>query len=85
MKLVIFGPSVSSAWGNGHATLWRGSLRALASGGHRVVFFERDTPFHAAHRDRARGAGYEIVAAAELVLLLESAPIPLPRSDASAA
>jgi hypothetical protein len=23
MKLVIFGLTVSSSWGNGHATLWR--------------------------------------------------------------
>jgi len=27
MKLVIFGLSVSSSWGNGHATLWRGLIR----------------------------------------------------------
>lgn len=51
MKLVIFGLSVSSAWGNGHATLWRGLIRALARDGHRVVFFERDVPWYAAHRD----------------------------------
>jgi spore maturation protein CgeB len=51
MKLVIFGLSVSSSWGNGHATLWRGLIHALAAEGHRVVFFERDTPYYAAHRD----------------------------------
>lgn len=61
MKLVVFGLSVTSAWGNGHATLWRGILRALASGGHTVVFFERDTPFYAEHRDLVQGDGYEIV------------------------
>ena len=61
MKLVVFGLSVSSAWGNGHATLWRGILRALAKDGHEVVFFERDTPFYASHRDLATGEGYEIV------------------------
>ncbi|HVH45498.1 MAG TPA: hypothetical protein VM925_24260 [Labilithrix sp.] len=61
MKLVVFGLSVSSAWGNGHATLWRGILRALAADGHQVVFFERDTPFYASHRDLTRGQGYEIV------------------------
>jgi len=61
MKLVIFGLSVSSAWGNGHATLWRGILRALARDGHEVVFFERDTPFYASHRDLPAGEGYEIV------------------------
>ncbi|HEU4628164.1 MAG TPA: glycosyltransferase [Gemmatimonadaceae bacterium] len=51
MKLVIFGLSVSSSWGNGHATLWRGLVRALARRGHHVVFFERDVPYYAAHRD----------------------------------
>jgi len=51
MKLVIFGLSVSSSWGNGHATLWRGWIDALCKRGHRVVFFERDTPYYSAHRD----------------------------------
>jgi spore maturation protein CgeB len=51
MKLVIFGLSVSSAWGNGHATLWRALCKALAKRGHRVVFFEHDVPYYAAHRD----------------------------------
>src|SRR3981081_1111243 len=51
MKLVIFGLSVSSSWGNGHATLWRGLCAALASHGHQVVFFERDVPYYASHRD----------------------------------
>ena len=51
MKLVVFGLSISSSWGNGHATLWRGLQRALARRGWVVVFFERDVEFYAAHRD----------------------------------
>ncbi|MFL5515606.1 MAG: glycosyltransferase [Gemmatimonadales bacterium] len=51
MKLVVFGLSISSSWGNGHATLWRGLVDALCALGHRVVFFERDLPYYAAHRD----------------------------------
>ena len=51
MKLVIFGLSVSSSWGNGHATLWRGLIRSLAGLGHHVVFFERDVPYYASNRD----------------------------------
>jgi spore maturation protein CgeB len=51
MKLVIFGLSVSSSWGNGHATLWRGLCASLARRGHQVVFFERDVPYYAATRD----------------------------------
>ncbi|MGH9583600.1 MAG: CgeB family protein [Bryobacteraceae bacterium] len=53
MKIVIFGLSVSSAWGNGHAMLLRGLFRALAGTGHEVHFFERDLPYYAAHRDAA--------------------------------
>jgi spore maturation protein CgeB len=51
MRIVIFGLSVSSAWGNGHATLWRGLIRALDEAGHDVAFFERDTSYYRAHRD----------------------------------
>jgi spore maturation protein CgeB len=56
MDLVVFGLSVSSSWGNGHATLWRGLCRALGAVGHRVTFFERDVPYYAAHRDLRAGA-----------------------------
>lgn len=51
MKFVIFGLTVSSSWGNGHATLWRGLCRGLAELGHQVVFFERDVPYYASSRD----------------------------------
>jgi spore maturation protein CgeB len=61
MKLAIFGLSVSSAWGNGHATLWRGLWRALARRGHEVVFFERDMPWYAAHRDLGELPGGRLV------------------------
>src|SRR6185312_7989041 len=59
MKLVIFGLTLSSSWGNGHATLWRGLIRALTRRNHDVVFFERDVPYYAEHRDLAElpGAG----------------------------
>jgi spore maturation protein CgeB len=51
MKFVVFGLTISSSWGNGHATLWRGLIRALARQGHRIVFFERDLPYYADNRD----------------------------------
>lgn len=51
MKLVIFGLTISSSWGNGHATLWRGLTRNLAKLGVDVVFFERDFAFYAGARD----------------------------------
>ena len=51
MKLVVFGLTVSSSWGNGHATLWRGLCAALARRGHQIVFFERDLSYYASNRD----------------------------------
>src|SRR3954462_2120412 len=60
MKIVIFGLSISSSWGNGHATIWRGLCRALIARGHRVVFFERDVPYYSAHRDLTALEGGEL-------------------------
>jgi spore maturation protein CgeB len=52
MKLVVFGLSISSSWGNGHATTYRSLLRAFAQRGHQVTFFEWDAPWYGgAHRD----------------------------------
>jgi spore maturation protein CgeB len=51
MKFVVFGLTISSSWGNGHATLLRGLFRALVRRGHTIVFFERDVPYYAANRD----------------------------------
>src|SRR5947209_6553908 len=51
MNIVFFGLSISSAWGNGHATLLRGLFRSLHDLGHHVHFYERDVPYYAEHRD----------------------------------
>src|SRR5262245_54275306 len=51
MKLVIFGLTISSSWGNGHATLWRGLIRELTRRGHHIIFFEKEVPYYAEHRD----------------------------------
>lgn len=51
MKLVVLGLSLSSSWGNGHATTFRALLKAFAERGHDVLFLERDMPWYAAHRD----------------------------------
>ncbi|HWK52145.1 MAG TPA: glycosyltransferase [Steroidobacter sp.] len=51
MRIAIFGLTISSSWGNGHATLWRGLCKALARLGHEVIFFERDVPYYASSRD----------------------------------
>ncbi|HJX27323.1 MAG TPA: glycosyltransferase, partial [Thermoanaerobaculia bacterium] len=60
MKLVIFGLTLSSSWGNGHATIWRGLCRALARLGHQVVFFERDVPYYASQRDLTELPGTDL-------------------------
>jgi spore maturation protein CgeB len=51
MKLVVLGLSLSSSWGNGHATTWRALLRACAARGDDILFLERDVPWYAGHRD----------------------------------
>jgi spore maturation protein CgeB len=61
MKIVIFGLTFSSSWGNGHATLWRGLCSALGRQGHHVVFFERNTPYYAMNRDLLELPGGELV------------------------
>jgi spore maturation protein CgeB len=61
MKLVIFGLTISSSWGNGHATIWRGLCKALIRRKHDVVFFERDVPYYAAHRDLEEIRGGKLI------------------------
>ncbi|MFN7130568.1 MAG: glycosyltransferase, partial [Myxococcales bacterium] len=61
MRIVIFGLTVSSSWGNGHATLWRGLLRSLGAAGHEVTFFEKDVPYYASNRDCLSPEGCRLV------------------------
>ncbi len=51
LDLVVLGLSLSSSWGNGHATTFRALLRGLHALGHRVLFLEREQPWYAANRD----------------------------------
>lgn len=51
MKITIFGLTISSSWGNGHATPYRAIIKALHRQGHRIHFYEKDVPYYAAHRD----------------------------------
>jgi len=85
VKIVFLGLSITSSWGNGHATNYRALLSALAERGHDVLFLERDVPWYAARRDlpepsRGRTALYDSieelrvrfapdVAAADLVVI----------------
>ena len=54
MKVVVLGLSLSSSWGNGHATTYRALLKAFVARGHAVTFLERDVPWYSGpHRDLA--------------------------------
>jgi spore maturation protein CgeB len=50
-RFCFLGLSITSSWGNGHATTYRALLRALAKRGHGLLFLERDLPWYAANRD----------------------------------
>ena len=54
MRIVILGLSITSSWGNGHATTYRALVRQLTARGHDVVFLERDVPWYADNRDLPR-------------------------------
>jgi spore maturation protein CgeB len=51
LRIVVLGLSITSSWGNGHATTFRSLLRALSARGHDVTFLERDLPWYADNRD----------------------------------
>jgi spore maturation protein CgeB len=51
LRIVILGLSITSSWGNGHATTYRALVAQLSARGHEVLFLERDVPWYAAHRD----------------------------------
>ena len=51
LDIVILGLSITSSWGNGHATTYRGLMRELVARGHAVLFLERDVPWYASERD----------------------------------
>lgn len=80
-EIAIFGLSITSAWGNGHATTYRALVRALGRLGHRVTFFERDVPWYAAHRDLASPPGASVVLYRDLGELARRAAPVLARAD----
>lgn len=51
MHIVILGLSITSSWGNGHATTYRALVAQLTARGHDVLFLERDVPWYASQRD----------------------------------
>ena len=53
MRFVFFGLSLSSSWGNGHATTYRSLLKGLSAAGHELLFLERHQAWYASNRDLA--------------------------------
>lgn len=51
LNIVIIGLSITSSWGNGHATTYRALAKALFRRGHSIAFLERDVPWYREHRD----------------------------------
>src|SRR3954447_11581339 len=54
LDLVFIGLTLSSSWGNGHATTYRSLIRGLRAAGHDVLFLEGDVEWYRAHRDLPR-------------------------------
>jgi len=81
MKIVIYGLSISSSWGNGHATLWRGICRELIFRGHRIVFFEKDVPYYASHRDFTEIVGGELYLYSDWMSVLPTATAHMTDAD----
>jgi spore maturation protein CgeB len=83
MKLVVFGLTISSSWGNGHATLLRALFGQLIARGHSVVFFERDVPYYAAHRDLHELTGGKLIFYSDWDEVLPAARHELSDADAA--
>ncbi len=81
MRIVIFGLTISSSWGNGHATLWRGLGRSLAKRGHQITFFEKDIPYYAQTRDLPHWSDGELILYKDWESVLEQARHRLARAD----
>lgn len=81
MKFVVFGLTISSSWGNGHATLLRGLFRALVRRGHEIIFFERDVPYYAANRDLTAFEGIRLHLYSDWKDALEIARLELNGAD----
>src|SRR3954463_1046346 len=60
LNIVVIGLSVTSSWGNGHATTYRALLGALARLGHRITFLERDQPWYRTNRDLVRPLDWQV-------------------------
>jgi spore maturation protein CgeB len=83
LRFTIFGLTISSAWANGHATPWRGLLKALDRLGHSATFFERDVDYYARHRDLTSPDYCDLVLYSDWASVRDRARAALAHSDVS--
>jgi spore maturation protein CgeB len=81
LDIVILGLSLTSSWGNGHATTYRALVKALAARGHRVRFFERDVAWYARNRDLPRPPYADLCLYRSLEELNDEGADPISRAD----
>jgi spore maturation protein CgeB len=82
MNIVVIGLSITSSWGNGHATTYRGLLRSLAERGHSVTFLEWDAPWYAANRDMPDPSFCRTVLYKDITELFSSYYVEIQKADA---
>ncbi|HZS31929.1 MAG TPA: glycosyltransferase [Methylomirabilota bacterium] len=81
LRIVLLGLSITSSWGNGHATTFRGLVRELHAGGDDVLFLERDQPWYAANRDLPRPPYGRVALYGSVVELRERFGEPVREAD----
>jgi spore maturation protein CgeB len=82
LDIVVLGLSLSSSWGNGHATTWRALIRGLGALGHRTLFLERDVPWYAASRDLPDPDFCDLALYPDLAALADRHGAAIARADA---
>jgi spore maturation protein CgeB len=81
VKVVVLGLSITSSWGNGHATNYRGLVRELAARGNEVLFCERDVPLYESSRDLRELRGARLCLYGSLDELAHLAGEPIAEAD----
>lgn len=82
LNIVVVGLSITSSWGNGHATTYRSLLKAFAERGHRVMFLEQDVPWYRQNRDLPEPAFCEVGLYGDADELIKSYEAAIRQADA---
>jgi len=82
LNIVVIGLSITSSWGNGHATTYRSLLKAFSQRGHSVTFFEQDVPWYRRNRDLAEPEFCRVKLYADADELMGRYPSVIEQADA---